>query len=207
MPSSASRKLLVATTNSKKLIELKILLAGLPCDLIGLSDLACYDDVPENGTTFAENASLKALGFANQSGLLTLAEDSGLCCDALNGAPGIYSARFAGPSKSDLENNKKLLKLLEDVPDEKRGAHFKSAVAIAKPGRVIGIVEGEVHGRVHREISGTNGFGYDPVFFYPPFQATFGMVSSERKNQVSHRSQALRKARDVLQAYLSFGRI
>ncbi|MCH7696217.1 MAG: non-canonical purine NTP pyrophosphatase, partial [Proteobacteria bacterium] len=137
--------------------------------------------------------------------LLTLAEDSGLCCDALEGAPGIFSARFSGADKSDRENNLKLLRLLEKVPDNCRGAHFKSAVAVAEPHRVIGVVEGEVHGFVNREPRGTNGFGYDPVFYYPPYEKCFGEVESGMKHKVSHRSQALAKAKELLHKYFGGG--
>ena len=214
-PSSQSRTLLVATTNPKKLTELKDFLADLCLQFFSLADFPHSKEVPENGKTFQENATLKALGYAGQTGLLTLAEDSGLCCDALEGAPGIYSARFAGETKSDRENNLKLLKLLEKVPDNCRGAHFKSAVAIARPpltqpsplrgeGKgegIIGVVEGEVHGVISHEIRGTNGFGYDPVFFYPPFAKTFGEVPAELKYQISHRTQALRKAQAILKDY------
>ena len=196
------KRLLIATTNPKKLSELQTLLAGLDLCLISLRDLKSFKEVDENGKTFSENASLKALGYAGESGFLTLAEDSGLCVDALEGAPGVYSARFAGASKKDEDNNRKLLKLLEKVPDNCRGAHFISAVALAEPDRLVGVVEAEVHGLVSQAICGTNGFGYDPVFFYPAFGKTFGEVPVEMKHRVSHRSQALSKARVLLERYL-----
>lgn len=202
MKSSPQRELLVATTNPKKLIELETLLADLPLKLHSLRDFPNIREVPEDDVTFQENASKKALGYATQTGLLTLAEDSGLCCDALEGAPGVYSARFAGSGKGDRENNLKLLRLLEKVPDNCRGAHFKSAVALAEPDRLVGVVEGEVHGIISHEIRGTRGFGYDPVFIYPPFGETFGEVDAERKNKVSHRSQALSKAKILLTGHL-----
>lgn len=200
--SSDLKTLLVASTNKKKLAELKELLQDFPLRLISLSELGNYREVPEDGKTFEENAQLKALGYAAQSGYLTLAEDSGLCCDALEGAPGVYSARFSGPQKNDRENNLKVLKLLEKVPDNCRGAQFISAVSLAEPGKVIGVVQGSVHGIISREIHGTNGFGYDPIFFFPPFGKTFGEVSSEMKHRVSHRAQALEKAKNQLQEYL-----
>lgn len=200
---SQCRTLLVATTNRKKLTELQDFLADLHLRLVCLADFPNCKKVPEKGKTFQENASLKARGYAGQTGLLTLAEDSGLCCDALEGAPGVYSARFAGEAKSDLENNRKLLKLLEKVPDNCRGAYFKSAVAVALPGRLIGIAEGEVHGVISHEVRGTNGFGYDPVFFYPPFGKTFGEIPAAMKYQVSHRTRALQKAQTILKEYFS----
>ncbi len=195
-------KLLIATTNKKKLNELRELLAGLNLELVCLADLASYQEVPENGNTFQENACLKALGYAVQSGLLTLGEDSGLCCEALEGAPGVYSARYAGPGKDDLENNDKILSVMKDFPDEQRTAYFASSIALARPDRLIGVVEGRVYGKITRQICGTNGFGYDPIFFYPPYEKTFGQVSAEMKHRVSHRAQALEKAKKLLKEYL-----
>lgn len=196
------RDLLVATTNAKKLKELQDLLSGFSLHLVCLRDFPHVEEVPETGSSFVENAILKAIGYAKQTGLLTLAEDSGLCCDALEGAPGVYSARFSGPEKSDHENNLKVLKLLESLPDNCRGAHFKSVIALAEPDQLIGTVEGEVHGYIQREIVGEHGFGYDPIFFYPPFQKTFGQVKGEDKHRVSHRAQALEKAKGLLKKYL-----
>ena len=196
------QKLLVASTNRKKLSELETLLADLRLELLYLKDFPGYEEVPETGATFEENASQKALGYAKQTGCLTLAEDSGLVCEALEGMPGIYSARFAGPLKSDRENNQKLLKLLENIPDNCRGASFKSAVAIARPDHLLGAVTGEVHGVISREERGQNGFGYDPLFFYPPFAKTFGEASRDMKHRVSHRAQALQKAKSLLKNYL-----
>lgn len=194
--------LLVASTNAKKLRELKDLLADLPFTLSSLNDLPGYEEVEETGKTFEENACLKAQGYARQSGLLTLAEDSGLCCDALEGAPGIYSARFSGEEKSDHANNLKVLRLLEKLPDNCREAHFISVAAIAEPGRIIGVAQGKVHGYVSREIRGERGFGYDPIFYYPPFQKTFGEVDVALKHQVSHRRKSLEKVKEILVHYL-----
>lgn len=197
-----SRTLLIATTNKKKLEEFKALFKEFPVKIICLADIPSYVEVEESGKTFEENAALKALGYAKQSGMLTLAEDSGLCCDALEGAPGVYSARFAGESKSDQENNVKLLKLLDTVPVNCRGAHYASVIALAEPGHLIGTVSGEVHGVIHHSLAGDGGFGYDPLFFYPPYQKTFGEVSPEMKHQVSHRAKACHKAKTLLQDYL-----
>ncbi len=196
------RKLLVATTNPKKLTELQTLLSDLQFQLVCLNDLKEYKEVPEDGKTFSENAALKAMGYAGQSSLLTIAEDSGLCVDALESAPGVFSARFAGAAKKDEDNNRKLLKLLEKVPDNCRSAHFTSVVAIAESGHLIGIAEGEVHGVIYHEARGQNGFGYDPVFFYPPFGKTFGEVSAGEKHRVSHRAKALEKMKEILKNYL-----
>ena len=194
-------RLLVASTNAKKLKELRDLLTGLPFEVVGLADFSNIREVPEDGQTFEENAIAKARGYAKQTGLLTLAEDSGLCCDALEGAPGIYSARFSGLDKDDHANNLKVLRLLEKMPDNCRGAHFKSAVAIAGPDQVFGVVSGEVHGFVNKSLSGSQGFGYDTLFYYPPFGKTFGEVPAEMKYQVSHRFKALQKARTILEKW------
>jgi len=199
----AITRLLIATTNAKKLNELRELLEDLPVELVGLKDLPHYQEVPEDGKTFWDNAAAKALGYAEQSGLLTLGEDSGLCCDLLEGAPGVYSARFSGSDKDDEANNRKVLQLLAGVPESERGASFKSAVAIAEPGKIIGVVEGEVQGRIAESVFGTGGFGYDPIFYYPPYGKTFGQISSEMKHRVSHRSRALKKAKELLRSYLS----
>jgi len=196
----SSPRLLVASTNAKKLKELRDLLKGLPFEVVGLGDFSNIQEVPEDGNTFEENAIAKASGYARQTGLLTLAEDSGLCCDALDGAPGIYSARFSGLDKDDHANNLKVLRLLEKMPDNCRGAYFKSAVAIASPEKVFGIMSGEVHGFIHKQLSGVHGFGYDTLFYYPPFGKTFGEVPAEMKYQVSHRFKALQKARTILES-------
>lgn len=195
------RCLLVATTNPKKIEELRRLLAGLEIQLKYLPDFPSYKEVEEDGKTFEENAAKKALGYAGQTGLLTLAEDSGLCCEALEGAPGVHSARFAGPGKSDLENNEKLLRIYEKIPDNCRGARFVSVVAVAEPHEVVGVVRGEVEGFIYHQIEGAQGFGYDPLFYYPSFKTTFGNVPPEQKHSVSHRGRALAKARTLLKDY------
>lgn len=198
-----SRRLLVATGNKKKLKELQDFLQEFDLELVCLADFPQIQEVEETGKTFQENASLKALGYARQTGLLTLAEDSGLSCDALEGAPGVYSARFAGEPCNDDANNQKLLRMLEKVPDNCRGAHYTSAIALAIPERIIALVEGEVHGVISKELKGSGGFGYDPLFFYTPYQKTFGEVETALKYKVSHRTQALRKAKAHLSAYLA----
>jgi XTP/dITP diphosphohydrolase len=195
--------LLVASTNKKKLAELQTLTADLGLKLLSLADLPAFDEVPETGRTFRENAELKALGYAMQTGYLTLAEDSGLSCDALGGEPGVYSARFAGPGKDDTDNNRKVLRLMDNIPNEQRGAHFTSVVAVALPGRLVGVAEGRVPGRISRELAGENGFGYDSIFYYPAFGKTFGQVSPEMKHRVSHRAQALSEAKKILKSFLT----
>lgn len=193
------QKLLIATSNKHKLIEFGELFADLDLEIVGLGDIAPCDEPVENGKTFEDNAKIKALGYAEQSGMMTLAEDSGLSCDALDGAPGIYSARFAGTDKDDDANNAKLLKLMEPLPDNCRDAHYTSAIALALPGEVIDVFVGKVHGSIARELRGSNGFGYDPLFYYLPFKQTFGEAAPEKKQEVSHRAQAFKK----LKAYLN----
>ena len=199
---TASVDLLVASSNAKKLIELKELLSDLPFRIFGLRDFPKVTLVAETEKTFEGNALFKARGYADQTGLLTVAEDSGICCDALDGAPGIYSARFSGERATDHGNNQKLLRLLDKVPDNCRGAHYVSVIAVAEPHKVIGIVTGKVHGYISRELRGTSGFGYDPLFFYPHFNKTFGEISLEMKQKVSHRARAFEKARLLLEDYL-----
>ncbi len=195
--------LLIASTNQKKLKEMQHLLADLSVRLFSLKDFSDITEVEETGATFEENAKLKALGYAKQTKMMTLAEDSGLCCDSLEGAPGVHSARFSGENRSDEDNNAKLLRLMETMPDNCRTAHYTSVIALAEPDRVIGTVDGRVEGYITRELKGSNGFGYDPLFFYPPFDKTFGEVSQDKKNAVSHRSKALDKIRSVLMEHLS----
>ncbi len=201
MPSGKT-KLLVATTNAKKLKELRDLLADLPVECLGLQDFPGIQIVDETGRTFEENAKIKAMSYAEQTGTLALGEDSGICCDALDGTPGILSARFCGEFHSDEANNSKLLELMKDVPDEKRTAYYESAIALAEPAKLIGTVRGQVHGLITRDLQGGGGFGYDPLFYYPPYQKTFGEVPIAMKHRVSHRGQALGKLRKLLMEYL-----
>lgn len=198
-----SKKILIATTNKHKIEEFQKLFAesSLDVEVFQLKDFSNIKTVEETGQTFEDNAKLKALGYAQQTGLLTLAEDSGLSCDVLEGAPGVYSARFSGEKATDESNNQKLLKIFKPIPDNCRAAHYTAVIAIAKPGKVIGMAQGEVHGYIAKEPKGNNGFGYDPLFFYPPFDRTFGEVLPEMKNKVSHRSKAAAKAIEILKIW------
>jgi XTP/dITP diphosphohydrolase len=193
---------LVATTNAKKFREFQELFADLPVECLGLLDFPEIQTMEETGRTFEENAKIKAMSYAGQTGVLTLGEDSGICCDALNGDPGVFSARFCGESKSDDANNKKLLDLMSDVPDEKRTAYYESAIALAEPAKLIGVVKGQVRGLITRGLRGAGGFGYDPLFFYPPYQKTFGEVPPAMKHRVSHRGQAFAGLRKLLETHL-----
>jgi XTP/dITP diphosphohydrolase len=202
MSSSKTTKLLLATGNAKKLKELQEILADFPIQCLNLRDFPDVKSVEETGRTFEENARIKAVGYSEQTGVLTLGEDSGICCDALDGAPGVFSARFCGKFQSDDANNAKLLEQMNGVPDEKRTAYYESSIALAEPGKLIGVVKGQVHGLITRDLRGSGGFGYDPLFFYPPYQKTFGEVPIEMKHRVSHRGQALKKFRELLRNYL-----
>lgn len=196
-------KLLIATTNRKKLEELESLLKGLPFEFLSLKDIPTIPEVIEDGKTFRENAVKKAAETAKASGLLTLAEDSGLVVEALEGNPGVYSARFAGPEKDDIKNCLKVLRLMEKLPDNCRHASFISAVAVANPMELAGVVQGEVRGAISREMKGSNGFGYDPIFIYGPYGKTLGEVSAELKHRVSHRAEAVKKAEKILKSLIN----
>ena len=194
-------ELLVATTNSGKFAEVRAFLSKLPLKILSLKDLTEPPTVIEDGATFEANARKKARTLAEFSGLLTLADDSGLEVDALNRAPGIYSARYAGEKGNDDLNNRKLLHELENVPDEKRTARFVCALALCEY-RSKSTLEWTARecceGRIARALTGSNGFGYDPLFFYPPFNKTFGEIERAIKATVSHRGKALARLAKAL---------
>ena len=198
-------KLLIATTNTGKLREYAPIFAGLPFNLRTLQDEGIHDDVEETGATFAENAQLKAEYYSQRSGLLTLADDSGLEVAALNGEPGVYSARYAGPGKSDAERNAFLLEKLSGVPFHARLARFVCVIALAHPAGALELVEGVLPGVIEQEPRGTGGFGYDPLFYVLDENATLAEIALERKNQISHRARAAHAARLVLDRWLSEG--
>ncbi len=194
---------IIATRNPHKLEEIQAIFADLPVQLLSLADFPEIGDIPETGQTFAENALQKARTVFHQTGLLTLADDSGLEVDALNGAPGIYSARFAGPRRSTADNNRKLQALIKAVPPEKRTARFKCAVALVGP-NLEAVVEGVVEGHITTKPRGTGGFGYDPLFIPAGYEQTFAQLGSEVKNRISHRARAFQKARVILKKQLEF---
>lgn len=191
-------KILLATQNQGKVKELQEMLSDTQIDVLSLRDIENWEDVEETGSTFAENASLKARIAAERTGYIALADDSGLEVDALNGAPGVYSARYAGEPKDDEHNNEKLLKALEKVPDEERTARFRCALVIATPDGKEFLTEGTVEGRISRMRRGKDGFGYDPLFFMPDFGRTMAELTVTQKNKVSHRAQAFQKAIPIL---------
>lgn len=195
---------LIATHNMKKRDELQRILSPLGVHVL-TADEAGVDltDVEETGTTFEENALLKARSGCKEGKMPCIADDSGLCVDALDGAPGVYSARFAGEHGNDDKNNEKLLSLLSDVPPEKRTARFVSTVACVFPdGREL-VVRGECEGKIGYEKCGENGFGYDPLFYVG--ERTFAEFTPEEKDAVSHRGNALRALTEALPAYLNKG--
>ena len=190
--SRSRRTIVVGSSNPGKLAEIQTLLGALPVELRSLSAYPDAQPPEETGATFAENARLKATTLARQLGTWVLAEDSGLCVDALDGRPGVRSARYGGPDATDAQRVVKLLEELRDVPEADRGAAFVSVAALASPLRVLLEAEGACRGRITGEPLGETGFGYDPVFFYPDFGATFAQAGEEAKNRVSHRGRALR---------------
>ncbi len=192
-------KLVLATKNKGKIAEMKAILSQASVEVLSLDDLPGNPpDVLEDGATFTENARKKALAIARWSGLPALADDSGLVVDALGGDPGIHSSRYAG-KEGDMEANMDLLlKKMAGVPDEKRAAHFISVISLAGPAGRTWETEGRVHGTITHVRAGEGGFGYDPVFFYPPAGMTFARVGIEEKNRVSHRSEALLKMGKLL---------
>jgi XTP/dITP diphosphohydrolase len=196
---TSPRSLLIATQNEGKLAELRQLLKDLPLKLYALTDFRDVKTVPETGETFIENASLKATGYAAQTGFLTLADDSGLVVDALGGAPGIRSARYGGEGASDADRTAKLLAELAKVPPGRRSARFVSAVVIANgQGQILDVSIGECVGHIGFTARGSEGFGYDPVFIPSGYDQSFAELKSPIKNQISHRARALSGAREFL---------
>jgi XTP/dITP diphosphohydrolase len=192
------RRLLLATTNPGKLAESRDLLAGLPVELLTLADLPPVDPPEETGRTFAENARLKATYYASTAGLPAVAEDSGLEVDALGGAPGVESARYAGASTGYPEKFARLAEALAASGSDDRAARFVCALALVDQGRVVFETTGTIEGLIASEPRGTGGFGYDPIFFYPPLGMTLA-EAGRRKAEVSHRAQAFRRLRTYLE--------
>ena len=193
-------KLLLATNNKAKMREYKSLLQGLPYEVVTLAEQDITTVVDEAGESLEENARLKATALAAESQLLSLADDSGLEVDALGGEPGPLSARYAGEGASDIERINYLLARLKDVPEEKRTARFRCVIAIATPDGEVKICSGECRGFITLAPRGEQGFGYDPVFYLPELGKTMAELPPELKNQVSHRGQAARKARELLKS-------
>lgn len=195
-------KLLLATTNQGKAKEIKTYLKGLPLEIYSLEEAGLKETFPERGKTFSENARGKSLFYSKNWEGLTLAEDSGLEIEHLQGAPGVLSARFSGPQATDEKNNQKVLELLKGLPIERRKARFVSYLALARRGEIIREIEEHVKGLIAFEKRGSRGFGYDPLFVFPPLGKTFAELHPEEKNKVSHRGRALKKLKEFLRKYL-----
>lgn len=191
-------KLVLATNNKGKVKELNEMLNPLGLQVVPVGEYPGFQEVEEDGETFEANAIKKAVAAAQLTGELSLADDSGLEVDALKGAPGVHSARFAGEPKDDAANNRKLLKLLEDVPDEQRTGRFRCVIAVAEPNGRVHTADGACEGIILRELKGEGGFGYDPLFYVPKYQQTFAELDLEQKNSISHRGKALQKAWEIL---------
>ena len=193
------RTLLLATRNLHKLEEFRAIFSDLPLRLLSLRDLQLAIDVEETGTTYAENAELKARAYAQVSNILTLADDSGLEIDALGGAPGVQSARYLGSEISYEERFRVILEQLKGLSLDQRSARFRCVIALVEPLGNIRIVEGVVEGVIADGPRGTNGFGYDPIFSLPELGKTFAELEPEYKNRISHRARAAQSARKLLE--------
>lgn len=208
-------KVVIASRNRGKIGEIRELLGGTGVELVEIADVCPDLELPENGTTFEENAASKALAVAKATGLVAIADDSGLEVDALGGSPGVFSARFAWSGSSsgrgerfrqagglrrriDEANNRKLLDCLRTVPPERRTARFRCVVAVATPEGEVRTVQGICEGRIAPEARGTSGFGYDPLFIPDGCSLTFAELGEDEKNRISHRAKALREARKML---------
>jgi XTP/dITP diphosphohydrolase len=203
-PTQAPPRLVLATANQHKLVELTRILADGRVDvaLTSLAEFPGAPDVAETGATFAANALLKAHAIAQFTGLPAVADDSGLCADALNGMPGVLSARWSGRHGADEANLRLVLAQLSDVPDERRGAQFVCAAALVLPGGREHVSEGVMRGRLIREQRGHNGFGYDPIFVPESADITTAEMASADKDRISHRGKALRGLAPVIAAFL-----
>ena len=199
-------KIVAATNNKHKVKELTALFSGSDTELVTLREIGFTDEIIEDGSTFLENARIKAMAVHKATGLASIADDSGLCVDALGGEPGIYSARYAsedGENSDDKKNNEKLLKNLDLVPENERTARFVSALCfIDADGTEVSAV-GKCEGIITREERGEGGFGYDPLFFFPSFGKTFGELTDEEKNSVSHRANAVKMLKEKLTEYFA----
>lgn len=196
------KELLLATTNQGKIKEIKDYLADLPIEIVSLQELNPKSVFAEKGKTFLENARGKSLFYSQQHKIFTMAEDSGLEIEYLKGAPGVFSSRFSGTQATDEKNIQKVLKLMRGVPLDQRKAQFVSYLVLTDKGETIKEIRETVKGLITFEKKGNHGFGYDPIFFYPPLKKTFAELLPEEKNRVSHRGRALKKLKAFLLPYL-----
>lgn len=196
------KRIIFATGNEGKMREIRMILSDLGAPVISMKEAGIDADIEENGTTFQENAVIKAKAIMEKSGAIVLADDSGLEIDYLDGAPGVYSARFMGEDTSYDRKNRAILEKLRDVPEEKRTARFVCSVACAFPDGRILTSSGAMEGIIGWEQKGANGFGYDPIFYLPACGCTSAEISPEQKNELSHRGKALREMKEKLKENL-----
>ncbi|MDR0854690.1 MAG: RdgB/HAM1 family non-canonical purine NTP pyrophosphatase [Clostridiales Family XIII bacterium] len=195
----APRTIIAATTNAHKIIEIDAITREFGWHVISRKDAGIPDfEVEEDGLTFEENSLLKAQSIFSYTGRPTIADDSGLAVDALDGAPGVFSARFAGEDATDADNNAKLLRLLENVETERRTARYVAVITLIMPDRAPIVCRGEIEGHIALKETGTNGFGYDPMFIPNGYEESFGVLPEELKNKLSHRYNALLKLKKEL---------
>lgn len=198
------KKIILASNNIKKIKEIKEILKGCPYEVYSLKDMDINIEVEEDGLTFEENAKKKAMEIyeyllnKGESNFIVLSDDSGLEVDCLNGAPGVYSARYAGEHGNDYNNNIKLLEEMKSFKGNERSARFVCVIAVVFEDGSVKSVRGEVEGTIIEELKAEGGFGYDPLFFYKGFNKTFGEATPEEKNAISHRGNALKKLREIL---------
>ena len=195
-----NRKIIFATSNEGKMKEVRSILEDLGMEVLSMKEAGIQADVIEDGTTFEENAIIKATEIQKICGEIVLADDSGLEVDYLNKEPGIYSARYMGEDTSYRIKNQSLIDRLEGVEDEKRTARFVCAIAAAFPGGIVEVTRGTIEGRIGYEEKGENGFGYDPIFYVPEYDCTTAELSPEQKNEISHRGKALRLMKEIIRA-------
>ncbi|CAB4796217.1 MAG: RdgB/HAM1 family non-canonical purine NTP pyrophosphatase [Actinobacteria bacterium] len=200
-----SVQLVLATRNAKKLAELDRLLAsaGLDVEILGSDAFSDLPEIEETGSTFAENSLIKARAVAAHTGLIAIADDSGLCVDALDGQPGIYSARWAGPGATDESNLDLVLEQIRDVEPAQRTAHFACAAALVLPSGEEYVVQGQVDGVLLTQRRGVGGFGYDPIFLPDGFEITTAEMTSDQKDAISHRGQAMRALAPLIQDHVN----
>lgn len=192
-------RIVFATGNAGKMREIRMIMEDMGMEILSMKEIGIHPDIVEDGTTFTENAIIKAKAVAALTDAIVLADDSGLEIDALNKEPGIYSARYMGEDTSYRLKNANLIERLEGVPDEKRTARFVCAIAAVLPNGELLTTLGTVEGRIGYEEKGANGFGYDPIFFLPEFGCTSAELTDEQKNEISHRGKALRAMKELLQ--------
>lgn len=196
-------KLLIASHNAGKIKEFRALFEPYHLEVVSLLDYPDIEEVAETGKTFEANARLKAETIANQLHCIAIADDSGLEVEALNGAPGVYSARYSGEPKDDQRNNQKLLRAMSDFGAGQRSAKFVSYIVAAYPGYDSLVVSGQVEGEILSEKRGEDGFGYDPLFYYPPKKQTFAQMNPNEKNKISHRGRAIHKLLDCFEDWMA----